>query len=252
MEFTLLGFSLTAVIAAFVGMLLGGLSKGALGLGLPLVAIPFLSLAMPVPQALVILTAPIVATNIYQAIQGGNLRSVVKRFWLVAIAMSIGIIVGAQIMVRLDPKVLYLIMGSVVMIQPALKLLRPHTIISEGTQRWLGPGVGTFAGLVGGMSGFYGPVLLVYLASLRLQKDVFTATVAVLFLTGGLVLAGSLAQVGVMNRNDLLMAVLACIPAFLGIFWGQKIRARINQAQFEKALTVTMFIMGLSLLYKAL
>ncbi len=252
MEFSLFGFSLTAVIAALAGLLLGGLSKGALGLGLPLVAIPFLSLAMPVPQALVILTAPIVATNIYQAMQGGNLRPVVKRFWLVAVGMSIGIVVGAQIMVRLDPKVLYLIMGLVVMIQPALKLFRPHTVISENTQRWLGPSVGSFAGLVGGMSGFYGPVILVYLASLRLQKDVFTATVAVLFLTGGLVLAASLAQVGVMNRNDLLMAALACIPAFLGIFWGQKIRARINQAQFEKALTVTMFIMGLSLLYKAL
>lgn len=252
MEFSILGFSLSAVIATFVGLLLGGLSKGALGLGLPLIAIPFLSLSMPVPQALVILTVPIIVTNIYQAVQGGNLRSIVKRFWMVAIAMSVGIVIGAQILVRLDPRILYLIMGSIVMIQPALKLLRPHTVISEGTQRWLGPSVGTLAGFVGGMSGFYGPVLLVYLASLRLQKDVFTATVAVLFLTGGLVLAGSLAQVGVMNINDLLMAGLACLPAFLGIFWGQRIRARINQAQFEKALTVTMFIMGLSLLYKAI
>jgi uncharacterized protein len=251
-DFSLLGFSVSALIATVVGLLLGGLSKGALGLGLPLIAIPFLSLSMPVPQALVILTVPIIATNIYQAVQGGNLRPVVKRFWLVAVAMSIGIVIGAQIMVRLDAKVLYLIMGSVVMLQPVLKLLRPHTTISESTQRWLGPSIGTFAGLVGGMSGFYGPMLLVYLASLRLQKDVFTATVAVLFLTGGLVLAGSLAQVGVMNVNDLLMAGFACLPAFLGIFWGQKIRARINQAQFEKALTVTMFIMGLSLLYKAL
>lgn len=252
MEFSLLGFSPTAVSAIIAGLLLGGLSKGALGIGLPLVAIPFLSLAMPVPQALVILTAPIVATNIYQALQGGNLRPVVKRFWVVALAMSIGIAIGAQIMVRLDPKVLYLIMGSVVMIQPALKLFRPNTVISEDTQRWLGPSVGGFAGVVGGMSGFYGPVLLVYLASLRLQKDVFTTTVAVLFLIGGLVLAGSLAKVGVMNSNDVLMAMLACIPAFLGIFWGQRIRARINQAQFEKALTVTMFVMALSLLYKAI
>lgn len=252
MEFSLLGFSVLAVAATFMGLLGGGLSKGALGMGLPLIAIPFLSLAMPVPQALVILTAPIVATNLYQAFQGGNLRPIVRRFWVVALAMSVGIALGAQIMVRLDIKVLYLIMGSVVMIQPALKLFRPHTVISADTQRWLGPSVGVFAGLVGGMSGFFGPVLLVYLASLRLQKDVFTATVAVLFLTGGLVLAGSLAKVGVMNSNDMLMSVLACVPAFLGIFWGQKIRARINQAQFEKALTVTMFVMALSLLYKAI
>jgi uncharacterized protein len=252
LDFQLLGFSLTALIAALVGLLLGGLSKGALGLGLPLVAIPFLSLAMPVPQALVILTAPMVATNIYQAVQGGNLRAVLKRFWPVGLAMSVGILGGAQILVRTDPKVLYLIMGSVVMIQPALKFFRPHAVISESMERWLGPGVGAFAGVVGGMSGFYGPVLLVYIASLRLHKDVFTATVAVLFLIGGLMLAASLAQVGVMNLNDMLMALLACIPAFLGIFWGQRIRARINQAQFEKALTVTMFIMGLSLLYKAI
>jgi uncharacterized protein len=252
MEFSLLGFLPIAVLATFAGLLFGGLSKGALGVGLPLIAIPFLSLAMPVPQALVVLTMPMVVTNIYQALQGGNLRPVVQRFWPMAAAMSAGIVIGAQILARLDPKTLYLIMGSIVMIQPALKLMRPHTVISENIERWLGPVVGGFAGVVGGMSGFYGPVLLVYLASLRLQKDFFTATVAMLFLTGGIVLAAALAQVGVMNTNDLLMSTLACIPAFLGIFWGQKIRARINQAQFEKALTMTMFIMGLSLLYKAL
>jgi uncharacterized membrane protein YfcA len=251
MEFNLLGFVPAAVFATFAGLLFGGLSKGALGVGLPLIATPFLSLAMSVPQALVVLTMPIITTNIYQALQGGNLRAAVQRFWPMAVALSLGIVIGAQILARLDSKTLYLIMGLIVMIQPVLRLVRPDAIITGTTQRWLEPAVGAFAGVVGGMSGLYGPVLLVYLASLRLQKDFFTTTVAMLFFTGGIVLAAALSQVGVMNYNDLMMSALACIPAFLGIFLGQKIRARINQAQFEKALTVTMFIMGLSLLYKA-
>ena len=251
MEFSFLGFTLTALLGSFVGLLIGGFSKGALGAGLPLISVPILALFMPVPQALVILIVPIFITNIWQAMQGGNLKVVWKRFWPIAIMLVIGVGVGAQILVRLSEQQLYLIMGLIVMAQPVLRLLKPNASFTPQTQRWLGPLVGFTGGAVGGMSGFYGPLILVYLATLKLQKDIFTATVAMLFLFGGGALAVFLAQVGVMTANDMLMSCIALIPASLGILWGQKIRARISQTTFDRALSITLLVMGVSLLMKA-
>ena len=105
-------------------------------------------------------------------------------------------------------------------------------------------------GLLGGVSGFYGPPLMVYLAMLKLPKDLFTATIAMLFFVGGLSLAIFLAQLDVMNRDNLILSTAALIPAVLGIFIGQKIRARISQKQFERAITVAMLLIGLSLISK--
>jgi uncharacterized membrane protein YfcA len=247
---TLLSLSIAALAGSFFGLLLGGFSKGALGLGLPLIAVPILSMFMPIPQALAILTVPVFLTNIWQAMQGGNLGAVIKRFWPMTIALVIGIGLGTQLLVRLDQKTLYLIMGTVVLIQPAVRLLKPNFVLSLSAPRWVGPGMAAGGGLLGGVSGFYGPPLMVYLAMLKLPKDLFTATIAMLFFVGGLSLAIFLAQLDVMNQSNLILSTAALIPAVLGIFIGQKIRARISQKQFERAITVAMLLIGLSLLSK--
>lgn len=247
---TLLSLSIAAIAGSFFGLLLGGFSKGALGLGLPLIAVPILSMFMPIPQALAILTVPVFITNIWQAMQGGNLGAVIKRFWPMTIALVIGIGFGTQLLVRLDQQTLYLIMGTVVLIQPAVRLLKPNFVLSLAAQRWVGPTMAAGGGLLGGVSGFYGPPLMVYLAMLKLPKDLFTATIAMLFFVGGLALAIFLAQLDVMNQDNLILSAAALIPAVLGIFIGQKIRARISQKQFERAITVAMLLIGLSLISK--
>ena len=49
---------------------LGGLVKGVLGVGLPLVTVPLLSLVLPAPQAIGMLVVPVLLANLIQAVQG--------------------------------------------------------------------------------------------------------------------------------------------------------------------------------------
>lgn len=240
-----------ALTGSAAGLFLGGLSKGALGVGLPLIAMPTLAFFMSVPQALVLLTVPVFITNIWQSLAGGHLPRVVRRFWPLTLGLVIGVGIGAQILVRLDEHLLYLLMGLVVLMQPAMRLLRPHSVIHPARQRWLAPLVGLIGGVIGGTSGLYGPPIMVYLAGLKLEKNLFAATAAFLFFTGGLALAIFLSRLGVMQAQDLIWSAVALIPAAVGIFAGQAIRARISQGQFDRAITLTMLLIGLGLLAKA-
>lgn len=235
-----------------IGLFLGGFSKGALGLGLPLIAVPILALSMPIPTALAILTVPIFVTNVWQSVQGGKLGTVWRRFWPTGFALMLGIGAGTQVLVRLDPATLYFLMGSVVLVQPVMRLLKPAYVLDPRHESWAGPLVAGFSGLLGGMTGFYGAPLLVYLTMLRLQKDIFTATIALLFLLGGSAMAIFLAQASVLTGAVLLYSVLALIPTVIGIRVGISIRARISQAQFEKGITWVMVFMAVSLFAKGL
>ena len=60
---------LAALTAIFV---LGGVVKGVVGIGLPLVLIPLLTPFLDVPLAVALLTKPMIATNIGQAAEGGH------------------------------------------------------------------------------------------------------------------------------------------------------------------------------------
>lgn len=244
--------STIALAGCALGLFLGGFSKGALGLGLPLIAVPIIALFMPVPQALALLTVPILVTNIWQTLQGGNLGLVWRRFWPMSAALVVGIGAGTQVLIRLDPGTLYIVMGSVVLIQPGVRLLKPSYVIGEERQRLMGPTVGAFSGVLGGISGFYAAPLLVYLSMLRLPKDIFTATIALLFLLGGFALALFLAQASVLTQEVLVLSVAALVPTVVGIYIGIKIRFRISQAQFERGITLVMLMMGASLIGKGL
>ncbi|WP_156328179.1 TSUP family transporter, partial [Massilia sp. WF1] len=66
------------VAAAFVA---GGIVKGILGVGLPLVMVPALSLVMPAPQAISLLAIPVLAANLWQAIDSGVAIGSLRRFF---------------------------------------------------------------------------------------------------------------------------------------------------------------------------
>jgi uncharacterized membrane protein YfcA len=249
-EWLALGPWVLAACALFV--FLGGLVKGAVAIGLPLVAVPLISTFTSVPQALALLVLPMLFTNVWQALHGGHARRIVARFWPVALALFVGIGIGTRLLVALDDRSLYLVMALVVILLPLVQLLNPDIRVPPRHEGWLGPAVAVFGGAVGGVSGFFGPPVALFLVGLKLPKDLFTAAIAFMFLVGAVSLIAFLAGRGVLGPGEAAASALAVIPAFAGIYAGQKIRARVSQATFEKAVLVVLILIGINLLRRAL
>ena len=69
---------------------MGGFIKGTMGVGLPLVVVPTLSLLIPAHQAMGLLVLPVLISNLWQALKGGNVRYSSRRFGsLILIQMAI-------------------------------------------------------------------------------------------------------------------------------------------------------------------
>ena len=77
-EFTTAQTVLWLTCALFFTM--GGFVKGTMGVGLPLVVVPTLSLLIPAPQAMGLLVVPVLVSNLWQAVEGGNVRYSIRRF----------------------------------------------------------------------------------------------------------------------------------------------------------------------------
>ena len=72
---------LATVLYVFLSLFLGGLLKGVVGLGLPLVAMPLLSFAVPLKTAVALVLVPIFVTNTAQSFQDGLFKPTIRRFW---------------------------------------------------------------------------------------------------------------------------------------------------------------------------
>src|SRR5437899_11620105 len=69
-----------------------GIAKGAIGMGMPPIAIGLMSFAVPLESAIAIMVVPTMVTNIWQAIYGGGFRPLMRRFGTMAATAMVGIL----------------------------------------------------------------------------------------------------------------------------------------------------------------
>ncbi|MEJ0067863.1 MAG: sulfite exporter TauE/SafE family protein [Pseudomonadota bacterium] len=131
----------TALICA-AALFVGGFTKGIAGLGLPMVAIPLLAFAVNLPTAVTLLVLPTVVSNLFQAFQRGAFLSVIRRFrWLLILFIpTIG--VGAKLLVTLDERLLYAVLGVAVLAITVLIRVAPSFALGPRAERVLNPVVG--------------------------------------------------------------------------------------------------------------
>ncbi len=156
------------------------------GVGLPLVALPLLTMVVSVKTAVGLLVAPIIATNFAQSFEGGRFVSTLRRFWPVIACLVVAIVVGVNAPVLIGERALYAVMGASIIVFPLAAQIWPRLRVKPAHERWVGPLVGAIAGLVGRASSLYGPPLFLYLAALRLAMEEFVPAISMLFLTGTL------------------------------------------------------------------
>ena len=77
------------IAACALAILFGGLVKGTLGVGLPLFAVPIMSLMIGSTQAIALVAVPVLVSNIWQAWQEGNWKASLKRFWPLMITQGV-------------------------------------------------------------------------------------------------------------------------------------------------------------------
>jgi uncharacterized membrane protein YfcA len=86
---------LSILLFGFAALLLAGVVKGFIGMGLPTIATGLLTVVMGPGQAAALLVVPNAATNIWQALTGKHLRPLFRRFWPMLLGICFGTAPGA-------------------------------------------------------------------------------------------------------------------------------------------------------------
>jgi len=249
---TLLDLSPAFWLLISLAFFAGGMSKGMIGLGMPLIVVPTVASVIDPVTAIALIAVPSISTNIWQVWHTGYYRKTIARFWSFIISVAITISLAALILVRTDTSVAATAMGVIVIIFSITRALSFNWQTSPDTERWLSPAVGGACGFIGGLTGLFSPPLSMYLVSLRLPKEEFIAAMAMLLLCGAAPLFGMLAANGILTPDILIASTLSAVPTMLGVMVGTRLRNRISQTVFERALLVVLVVIGLNLLRRGL
>ena len=177
---------------------------------------------------------------------------VVRRLWPMLTALVLGTFAGAHMLISFDRHLLYGIVGAALLLIAAVMLCQPQIRLSPNAERWGGPAIGVTSGLLGGMSGIFGPPLTAYLVGLDLHPDMFVKQISLLFLAATVTLLAALGAMGTMSTVDLLVSAAAMVPIQLGLLIGRWLRSHIRPAYFRAAVLGVLAWGGFDLLHRSL
>jgi uncharacterized membrane protein YfcA len=240
------------ILSCFLSLFAGGAVKGLVGLGLPVVGMPLLTLALDLKTAIAVLVVPLIVSNLSQCFEGGRFRATLRRFWPTLAALFVSAALSTRVLVALPERTLFTVAGIAIIILPLITYFRPGLRVGPALERWLGPAAGVVGGFLGGVSAFYGPPLMIFLAALRLPKAEFIPAVSLMFFVGALGVTAGLLGFGVTGLPELGFSALATLPVFVGMALGRRVRIALNERQFGLLLLTIYLVIGASFLLRGL
>jgi len=239
------------VLVIILAVLAGGLVKGTLGFGMPMVALPIIAFIIPPTTAMILLCAPIFLTNFLQIKFKEGVSS--YRFLPMFLSLAVGLIFGARLILEINVNTITQII-AVSIIFAALVNCFGFKIsnIKQNYEKIITTIIGFGSGILGGLSTFYGPPMLAYLVAVDLPKEKFVRTVSTMYFIGSFPLYGSLIYYGFATEEDLIFSLILIVPAFISQQIGTKIRDKINHKQFRNLVLSTLIILGISLFLKTI
>lgn len=235
---------MTIGILIAISLLSAGFVKGLFGMGLPTVSIGLLSLWLAPVEAATLLVIPTFATNAWQFVTGRAPLAVARRFGTLLIGVALGTAIGIGFLTGIRTDAVSFALGIVLLLYAVVGLFGSHITVAPSTEKRLSPLIGLATGIVNGATGVSVMPLVPFLNSLRLEADDLVQALGLVFLVAILALASCLAWTGHLHVATAGSSVLACVPAFAGVYAGQIVRQRLHANAYRKWFFTGLFALG--------
>ncbi|HET9148220.1 MAG TPA: sulfite exporter TauE/SafE family protein [Acetobacteraceae bacterium] len=232
-------------------LLLGGLVKGVVSIGVPLVAMPLLAGTLSIRQAVLLLSLPIILGNIPQALEGGHTLPTIRRVAAPMIGMVAGIMLGVSILLRLSPRMEAGGAGLILVIASALLLASPRLHLPRHLAAPFGLALGFVSGLMEGMAAIPGPLLAMYLLAIGATGRQFTKQIALILIVSVIALILTFRQNHHADGFDLAISALAAVPVIGGIIIARPLRDMLSPRLFRVVVLIFVLLAGLNMIRKS-
>lgn len=239
-------------IGVAVVFVIAGLVKGVVGLGLPTVAMALLTLVMPPVEAAALLVVPSLVTNLWQALPWSEVKPLWRRIGTMQYGVLIGTLAGVLLFGVSAGAWSHILLGLALVAYALWGMWGVAPQISDVRQRWLGPVTGGVTGAITAVTGVFVIPAVPYLQALHLPRERLIQAMGISFTVSTIALALGLWMTGNYTPATAGMSFVMLLPALAGMAIGQKLRARLSPLVFKQCFFVSLALLGVYQLVKAL
>lgn len=235
------------LITIFSAFFVASFLKGLTGLGFSTICLGFLAVFMDLKLAIPLVFLPSLSSNIMVMADAGHFFKALKRFWPLYVSAVPGLLAGILFLDRSSSEIPKAILGVVMFIYGIWGLKSGIMHLSEKKEKQLLLPVGLLSGFVNGTTGSQIMPIMPYLLSLKMDRDMFVQTINCAFTFNTLIMMMALGKLGMLTLPVLCLSAGGILPVALGIFLGSRIRKKVTEEIYRKAVLVLLTVLGISL-----
>ena len=240
-----------AIIYISFAFFLGGLLKGATGVGAPFVAVPVMAMLFDAQFAVACFVMPNIVTNIVQFFQTRTRVASWRLLWKFGLAGASGAVAGSFVLVSVSQQWLMLTISALMLAFVGWRIAKPQLKLSLSAGIAGAVPAGFIAGMLQGAAGISAPVSVSYLSLLKLERSAFIATISFFFLAMGLVQLPALIQLGVITPELFYFSCFAILPLLGGMPAGAFLARFASAEQFNLLLLIILTALAFRLAISA-
>lgn len=241
-----------SILIATVAFLVAGVVKGTSGMGLPTTALGIMTLSLDPRTGIALVLFPMLVTNGWQMLSEGELRRTVRRYWIFALVLGVGVAATTFGTAKAADEILLAALGGVILLFVFTSWAGWLPDLPDRFD-WCGQvGFGVFGGVIGGLTGAWAPALGMYLTMRGVDKAEFIRATGFLIFVGSVPLAVSYLQLGFLTGPLLISSGAMVVPSLIGLSLGVAIRSRLSVEAFRNAVLLVFVVLAINLLRRAI
>ncbi|WP_237666201.1 MULTISPECIES: sulfite exporter TauE/SafE family protein [Burkholderia] len=239
------------LIGIVVALVLGGMAKGITGIGVPLIAMPIVSQFMPIRDAVLLLSMPIILGNIPQALEGGQVLATARKIAAPIAGTVLGNIAGVAILLSLNSGHAQAASGAVLIVVATLMLAAPKLNLAPAWRKPVGFALGFGAAVTESIASVPGPLLATYLISSGASGRAFTKQIAIILVVSVVTLLTTFSGAAQASGADLAISAAATLPAIAGMWLVRPLRDKMSPEIFRKVVLLFVLVAAAQMIWKS-
>tara|TARA_Y100000991_G_scaffold84868_1_gene64047 strand:- start:94 stop:858 length:765 start_codon:yes stop_codon:yes gene_type:complete len=241
---------LILLIVIIIGFI-AGIVKGIIGFALPMILITGLSVFIPIEQALASLILPTIITNFIQSftISKSSFFNTIINYKIFLFFSSIFLILSSQFYLLFSAESIMGFIGIILFAYTFSQILGFQLKFTNND--FLTVIIGSINGVLGGISGIWGPLTVSYLMSLKIEKNEQIKVQGIMYSLGSILLLIGHLYSGIFNKYTFSLSIALVPLCIAGLFIGSIIRNKIEQNTFKNFTLIMILIASINLIKKA-
>jgi uncharacterized membrane protein YfcA len=240
------------IIALALIVFISSIVHGSIGFGFGMIATPVIALFTDIQTTIISILIPTMIVNIISILSEGRFFEALKKFWFIILLMIIGSMVGTWLLVYSNSNYFKLLLAFIIFIYLLQSVVNIKATFVSTYPKTSTYSLGIFGGILSGLTNIVAPLMIMYTLELKYtRKDTIQlSNLCFLFTKIGQITV--FVYFGEFTAHIFGVSMLSVLVVCIGMYFGTKIKKRIDSKFYTKILKVLLFFIALLLVYQTL